>query len=85
VGGSGGGGCYGKGHIVYGSHGYGVELAGGRHGFCAGGPDFYVLEVEGADGFAKEGGFLVLGLGQGYADFWMQEGYGKAGEACSRA
>jgi hypothetical protein len=85
VGGSGGGGGYSGGHVVYGSHGYGVELTGRRHGFDASGPDFYVLKLEGADGFAEEGGFLVLGFGQGYTDFGVEEGYGKAGEACSRA
>ena len=85
VGGSGGGGGYGGGHVVYGSHGYGVELLGIRHGFDAGGPDFYVLKVEGADGFAEEGGFLVLGFGQGYRDGGVEEGYREAWESCSGA
>ncbi len=83
MGGSGDGSGYGGGHVVYGSHSYGVELADWRHGFYAGGPDFYVLKGEGADGFAEEGGFLVLGFSKGHADFRMEQGYGEAGEACS--
>ncbi len=36
---------------------------------------------EGADSFAEEGGFLVLGCGQGDMDLGAEEGDGEAGES----
>lgn len=84
----GGSGCCsgdGSGHVVYGSHGYGVELAARRHGFNSGRPDFCVLKGEGADGFAEKCRFLILGFREGYAHFGVKDGYGEAGEACSGA
>ena len=69
--GSGGCGDEGGGHVVYGAEGYGVELAVGGERFGAGGPDFYVGEVEGADHFSEEGGFLVLRFRESYGDFWV--------------
>ncbi len=38
-----------------------------------------------ADGFLKEGGFLVLGLGKGDCDFGAADGDRDAGEASSGA
>ena len=72
----------GLGHVVYGAEGYAIE--GGLQGFGAGGVDF-CFQAEGADGFAEEGGFFVLGFGQGYGDFWADEGYGDSWEAGSGA
>ncbi len=71
-------------HVVDGAEGDGVELAAGGHGFDAAGPDFG-LEGEGADGFAEEGGFFVLGFGEGDVDVGAEEGDGEAGKACSGA
>jgi hypothetical protein len=71
-------------HIVHGAEDDGVELAGGGHGFDAAGPDFGG-EVQSADGFAEEGGFFVLGFGQGDSDLGTEKGDGKAGKAGSGA
>jgi hypothetical protein len=43
VGGSGLGGGYSGGHVVYGAEGYGVEVAGRRERFGTIGPDFNVF------------------------------------------
>ena len=75
------GGC----HIVDGAKGDDVEQAVGGHGFDATGPYLDVLEGEGADGFAEEGGFFVLGLGERDLDFGVKEGDGEPGEAGSGA
>ena len=59
-------------HLVDGSEGDCVELAFWGHGFDATRPDFG-LEGEGADSFAEEGGFLVLGFGEGDVDVGAEE------------
>jgi hypothetical protein len=81
---SGFGGGEGGFHLVDGAEGDGVKLAAGGHGFDAAGPDFG-LEGEGADGFAEEGGFLVLGFGEGDVDVGAEKGDGEAGKTCSGA
>jgi len=68
----------GGGHVVYGAEGYAVELL--LELFCAGTVDFGG-QIQGADGFAEEGGFLILGFGQGDFDFGAREGDGDAGES----
>ena len=72
------GGRDGGGHVVDGAEGYAVEFL--LEFFCAGAVDFGA-QAEGADGFAEEGGFLVLGFGEGYGDFRAHEGDGDAGES----
>lgn len=72
-------------HVVDGAQRDGVELAGGREGFGASGPDFNVGKVKGADDFAEEGGLFVLGFGQGDVGLGVKEGDGEAGEAGSGA
>jgi hypothetical protein len=82
-----GSGCcsgYGSGHVVYGTKGDGVELAGFGQAFGSGGPDFY-RKAKGADCFAEESGLFVLGFGKGDGDLGAQDGYGEAGEAGSAA
>jgi len=71
-------------NVVNGAHGDDIEAFGCRHGFDAVGPNFGE-EMEGANGFAEEGDFLVLGFGEGDAEFGEEEGDGKAGEAGSGA
>jgi len=79
------GGGEGGGHIVHGAEGNDVEQAGGGHDFDTVGPDLGVGEGESADDFAEEGGFFVLGFGEGYCDFGAEEGHGQAREAGSGA
>src|ERR1700722_2032214 len=74
----------GRGHVVNGAEGDGVEPAAGGHGFDAVGPDFRG-KVEAAGGFAEEGSFFVLGFGEGDLNVGAKEGDGQAGEAGSRA
>jgi hypothetical protein len=50
-------------HFVDGTEGDAVEFL--TQGFSAAAVDF-CIQTEGADGFAKEGGFFVLGFGEGY-------------------
>lgn len=76
------GGGDGLGHIVYGPKGDAVEFC--LQGFGASGMDFGI-QAEGSDGFAEEGGFLVLGFGQGHLHFGTHQGYGNSGEACATA
>jgi hypothetical protein len=71
-------------HLVDGAEGYGIVELVCRHGFDTLGPDFGV-EVEGADGLTKEGGFAVLGFGQHDAELRMGEGNGNAGKAATGA
>jgi hypothetical protein len=71
-------------NVVNGTHGDNIEAFGRRHGFDAVGPNFGG-EMESANGFAEEGDFLVLGFGEGDAEFGAEEGDGKAGEAGSGA
>ena len=59
-------------HVIDGAKGDGVEAAGGRHGFDAGGPDFS-RQVESADDFAEEGGFLALRFGEGHRQVGAEE------------
>ena len=56
----------------------------GGEGFGAGGPDLGG-KGECADGLAEEGGFLVLGFGEGDAPGGVEELDGEAGEAGSGA
>jgi len=58
-------------------------LAGAGERFDAGGPDFDVRKVESADSFAEEGGFFVLGFGEGDLNVGAEDCSGKAGEAGS--
>ena len=75
------GGC----HLVDGTKGDDVEQAVGGHRFDSAWPYLDVLEAEGAEGFAEERGFFVLGFGERDLGFGVEDGNGKAGEAGSRA
>jgi hypothetical protein len=72
-------------HIVHGSKGDCFELPGWGKGFGAGSPDFYVREVESANGFAEEARFFVLRFGEGDLDIGAQQGDREAGKAGSGA
>ena len=72
------------GHVVYGAEGDDVEGAGFGHGFDPGGPDFG-LEAQGPNDLAEEGGFFVLGFGEGDLQVWEEKLDGEAGEAGSAA
>jgi len=72
------GGGDGGGHVVYGAQGYAVKFL--LEFFGAGAVDFGG-EMQRADGFAKEGGFFVLGFCEGYFDFGAHEGDGDAWES----
>ena len=61
-----------------------IETPCGRHGFHPIRPDLGG-EVQSADDLAQEGGFLVLGFGEGDGDLGAEEGYGEAWEAGSGA
>lgn len=73
------GGRDGFGHIVYGAEGDGVEFPG--QGFGAGCVYLGVAQVQSAEGFAEEGGFFVLGFGEGDGYLRMEDGDGEPGEA----
>ena len=72
------GGGDGGGHVVDGSEGDAVELL--LELFGAGGVDLG-FEIHRSDGFAEEGGFLVLGFSECYVDLGADEGDGDAGKA----
>src|ERR1700733_7352225 len=75
----------GGGHVINRSKGYDVELAVEWHGFDPVRPDFNVGQGEGAHDLAEEGGFFVLGFGEGDLDLGVQERDGQAGESGSGA
>jgi hypothetical protein len=80
---SGAGGGEGGGRVVDGAEGDDVEEAGGGKVLDAGCVDGGLLwrEVEGAEGFTEEGGFFVLGLGEGDVEMGEGELDGEAREA----
>jgi hypothetical protein len=67
-------------HFVDGAEGDAVEF--GFQFFGAAAVDF-CCEAESADGFAEEGGFFVLGFGEGDLDVVAHEGDGDTWKACS--
>lgn len=69
-------------NIVDGAHGDDVEALGLGHRFHAVRPDFSG-EMEGSNSFAEEGGFLVLGFGEGDMEFGAEESNWNARETGS--
>ena len=80
----GGSGGYRFRHIVDCAKGNDIEFAGFWHGFDASRPYFYG-KMQGADNFSEKCGLFVLRFSQGNAEVGTEDGYGKAGEACSAA
>lgn len=68
------------GHVFDGAEGYRLKFTINRHRLDAVGPDLG-WEIEGADGFAEEGGFAGARLGKGDLDAGAGELDGEAGEA----
>ena len=65
-------------HVVDGAEGDAVEAD--LQFLCAGAVDLY-LDGKCTDGLAEEGGFLVLGFGEGDGDLGTEDGDGQAWEA----
>lgn len=66
-------------HVVDGAKGDTGEAF--CQGFGAGCVNGDIGKMKGADGFAEEGRFLVLGLGEGDGDLRTEDGDGETGEA----
>ncbi len=61
-----------------------MKTAGFGHGFDPGGP-YFSGEAESSDYFSEEGGFFVLGFGEGDLNFRVKQGDWQARKACTGA